>query len=164
MIVIAIALLLVAIVIARFAIVVVPKDHTYMAERMGRYVGTLKPGLNFVIPLLDTVRFKFPLTVQSQELSDVVETLDRQRASLASSYRFHVSVPERAAYATADYTSALREFVRGAQKRYAAGQTWDALRDDTRSLEAEVQRGVADVSETFGVKIDEYAVKDLQLA
>ena len=164
MIVILVIAAVVIILFALKAVVVVPKDHVYITERMGQYGDTLSPGFHVVMPLVDTIRFKHVTSVQSQELSDVVETRDGQRASLSSAYRFHVVDPRRASYDTADYASALRELVRGSQKRHVAGQTWNALREDTRSLEAEVQRGVAEVSETVGVRLDEYAVKNLQQA
>ena len=77
MIVVAIVLVLAVFFVLRFAIVVVPKDHVYVMERMGQYVATLNPGFHFVTPLMDTVRFKYPTTVQTEELSDVIETRDR---------------------------------------------------------------------------------------
>jgi len=163
MIVVAIVLVLAVFFVLRFAIVMVPKDHVYVTERMGQYVATLNPGFHFVMPLMDTVRFKYPTTVQTHELSDVLETRDGQRATLTSAYRFRVVDPKRASYEAADYASSLRELVRGSQKRYVAGQTWDALRQDTRSFEAEVKRVVDEVSESIGLKVDDYTVKDLQL-
>jgi regulator of protease activity HflC (stomatin/prohibitin superfamily) len=150
------------VVFALKAVVVVPKDHAYVIERMGQYVATLNPGFHVLVPLMDTIRFKYSTAIQSQELSDVLETSDRQGVSLASAYRFRVLDPQRAAYGVADHAESLRELVRTWQKRYVGGQTWDALHQDTRSLEAEVKRGVDEASDAFGIKMEDYNVKDLQ--
>lgn len=160
-----IILAIVAVVVLFFAfkaIVVVPNDKAYITERMGVYSATLYPGFHVIMPLLDTIRFRHPMTVQAGELSDVFETQDRQRASLTSAYRYRILDPQRASYGSVDYTNFLREVIRTLQKRYVAGQTWDALRQDTRALEAEVQRSVDEASEPIGVKLLEYTVKDLQ--
>jgi regulator of protease activity HflC (stomatin/prohibitin superfamily) len=162
MVFLAIAVVVVALLVLRSAIVIVPNDHAYITERMGVYSATLYPGLHFVMPLLDKVRFKHTVAEQSQEMSDVFETRDRQQVSLASAYRFRILDPQRASYGSADYTNFLREVVRTSQKRYVGGQTWDALRQDTRSLEAEVLRSVDEAAEPIGVKLFGYEVKDLQ--
>ena len=159
------ALAIVAVIlvfVALKAVVVVPKDTVFVTERMGQYAATLQPGFHFITPLVDTVRFKHPTTVQSQELSDVVETRDGRQATVASTYRFQILDAQRASYGAAEYASFLRDLVRVSQKRYAAGQTWDALREDTRSFEAEVQRAVDAGAEGVGLKLTEYAVKDIQ--
>jgi regulator of protease activity HflC (stomatin/prohibitin superfamily) len=150
------------VVFALKAVVVVPNDKAYIVERMGVYVATLHPGFHVLMPLLDKIRYKHSTAVQTQELSEVVETRDRQQASVASTYRFRILDPQRASYGAADYASFLRELVRTSQKRYVAGQTWDALRQDSRSFEAEVQRAVDEAAESVGLKLVEYSVKDMQ--
>ncbi len=34
---------------------VVPQGYEWTVERFGRYTGTLKPGLNIIVPVMDTV-------------------------------------------------------------------------------------------------------------
>src|SRR6266550_5993703 len=106
--IVAIVLVVLLVIVLRFALVVVPKDHAYVIERMGQYVGTFNPGLHYVMPLMDAVRFKYPTSVQVQELSDVAETRDHQPVNLARTYRFRVIDPQRASYGTGDYASSLR--------------------------------------------------------
>src|SRR5438874_379351 len=76
--IVAIVLVVLLVIVLRFAVVIVPKDHVFVIERMGQYVATLNPGLHVVMPLMDVVRFKYPTTLQTQELSDVAETRDQQ--------------------------------------------------------------------------------------
>jgi len=145
------------------AVVIVPNGSAYVIERMGRYRATLPPGFNIIMPILDRIAYKHVLAQQTEELSDVYETKDRRRATLAAAFQFRVLDPQRASYGSADYRNFLRELVRTSQKRYVAGETWDALREDSRSLEREVLQSVDELTEAIGVKVLEYTVRGLQL-
>ena len=145
-------------------VVIVPVGSAYIIERLGRYRGTLPPGFNLIIPMVDRVAFKHLLTTQSEELSDVYETKDRRRASVKSECRFRILDAQRASYGAADYLDFLRALVRTSQRRYIEGKTWDALREDTRSLEGEVMSNVDAPAEAVGVKVLEYHVRDLQVS
>ena len=56
---------LVLFVIAGFFIVrsvkIVPQQHAWVKERLGKYAGTLSPGLNFLVPFIDQVAYKHSL-------------------------------------------------------------------------------------------------------
>ena len=50
-----------------------PQGEEWIVERLGKYHGTLKPGLNIIIPYLDQVAYKLVtkdiiLDVQEQEV------------------------------------------------------------------------------------------------
>ena len=52
---------------------IVPQGEEWIVERLGKYNGTLLPGLNIIIPYLDLVRYKLVtkdiiLDVQEQEV------------------------------------------------------------------------------------------------
>jgi regulator of protease activity HflC (stomatin/prohibitin superfamily) len=52
---------------------IVPQGEEWIVERLGKYYGTLKPGLNIIIPYLDKVAYKLVtkdiiLDVQEQEV------------------------------------------------------------------------------------------------
>lgn len=145
------------------AVVIVPRDSVYVIERLGRYQTTLPVGFNVIMPIVDRIAFKHTLALQTRELSDVYETKDQRRASLASVFRFRVLDAQRASYGAADYLASLLETVRASQKRYIAGETWDSLHESTRTLESEVMRNVDALAETVGVKVLEYEVRDLHL-
>jgi regulator of protease activity HflC (stomatin/prohibitin superfamily) len=160
--IVGIVVVFVLVVLALRAVVIVPVGSTYVVERMGRYVGTLQPGFNVIMPILDRIAFKHPLAVQTQELSDHYETKDRRQVSLTSTFRYRVLDVQRASYGAADYLSSLRELMRTGQRRYIQDKTWDALREDTRSLEGDVMTYTDTAADALGVKVLEYQVKDLQ--
>ena len=61
----------VAVVFIFKSIYQVPQQHAYIVERMGKYVRTLEPGLEFILPFIERVAYKHslkevPLDVPSQ--------------------------------------------------------------------------------------------------
>jgi len=68
--VVAILLVITVIFIAR-SLKVVPQQHAWVVERLGKYHATLTPGLNLLVPFVDRVAYKhslkeIPLDVPSQ--------------------------------------------------------------------------------------------------
>ena len=64
-------LLIIVIAIAAQTIKIVPQQHAWVLERLGRYHATLTPGLTIVVPFVDRVAYKhvlkeIPLEVPSQ--------------------------------------------------------------------------------------------------
>ena len=39
---------------------IVPQGYKWIVQRLGKYHTTLQPGLNFIIPYVDTVAYKAP--------------------------------------------------------------------------------------------------------
>jgi regulator of protease activity HflC (stomatin/prohibitin superfamily) len=161
---IAIAVALVLIFAAVRAIRVVPNGSAYVVERLGRYRATLPAGFHVIAPIVDRVAFKHSTAPQTIELTDVCETKDHLRATLTAVLRFVVLDAQKASYASADYLDFLRALVRTSQKRYVETQTWESLREDRRSLQLEVMRGVEAAAETVGVKVLGYELRKLDLA
>ncbi len=48
-----IALVVLALVVVKKTIVIIPQSETKIIERLGRYYATLKPGINIIIPFID---------------------------------------------------------------------------------------------------------------
>src|SRR5258708_4356482 len=96
-----------AIFIAR-SVKVVPQQHAWVKERLGKYAGTLTPGLNFLVPFVDRVAYKhslkeIPLDVPSQ----VCITRDNTQLQVDGILYFQVTDPMRASYGSSNYIMAV---------------------------------------------------------
>ena len=58
---IALVLFVVAVIFVTQSVRVVPQQHAWVIERLGKYLGTLTPGLNFLVPFIDRVAYKHVL-------------------------------------------------------------------------------------------------------
>jgi regulator of protease activity HflC (stomatin/prohibitin superfamily) len=68
---IALLLFVVAVIFIVRSIKVVPQQNAWVVERLGKYHGTLTPGLNFLVPFVDRLAYQHslkevPLNVPSQ--------------------------------------------------------------------------------------------------
>ena len=96
---IAIILFVIAIVFVSMAVKIVPQQHAWVKERLGKYAGTLGPGLRIIIPFVEKVAYKhslkeIPLDVPSQ----VCITRDNTQLQVDGILYFQVTDPMRASY------------------------------------------------------------------
>ena len=47
------AIVVLAIIFVKMAVVIIPQSETKIIERLGKYYDTLKPGVNIIIPFID---------------------------------------------------------------------------------------------------------------
>ena len=107
---IAIVLFVIAVIFVIRTLKVVPQQHAWVVERLGRYHATLAPGLNFVIPFVDRVAYKhslkeIPLDVPSQ----VCITRDNTQLQVDGILYFQVTDPKQASYGSSNYIMAVTQ-------------------------------------------------------
>ena len=99
----------IAIVVAK-GVRVVPQQNAWVVERLGKFHAVLVPGLNLVIPFIDTVAYKhslkeIPLDVPSQ----VCITRDNTQLAVDGILYFQVTDPKMASYGSSDYIAAISQ-------------------------------------------------------
>ena len=107
---IALILLVVAVIFIVRSIKVVPQQNAWVVERLGKYHGTLTPGLNFLVPFVDRLAYKHslkevPLDVPSQ----VCITRDNTQLQVDGILYFQVTDPMRASYGSSNYIVAITQ-------------------------------------------------------
>ena len=107
---IAIVIFVIAAVFIARSVKVVPQQNAWVKERLGKYAGTLTPGLNFLVPFIDRVAYKhslkeIPLDVPSQ----VCITRDNTQLQVDGILYFQVTDPMRASYGSSNYIMAVTQ-------------------------------------------------------
>jgi regulator of protease activity HflC (stomatin/prohibitin superfamily) len=110
-------LLVIVIVIAIFVAVtlirsvrVVPQQRMDVVERLGKYHRTLTPGLNLLMPFLDSVRTKVDMREQVVSFPpQPVITSDNLVVSIDTVLYFRVQDPVRATYEIANFLQAIEQ-------------------------------------------------------
>ena len=107
--VIAAVALIVVVTLAR-AVRVVPQQRMDVVERLGRYHRTLTPGLNVLVPFIDSVRAKVDMREQVVSFPpQPVITSDNLVVSIDSVLYFKVIEPVRATYEIANFLQAIEQ-------------------------------------------------------
>ena len=102
--VVALVILIVIGIIVAKGVRVVPQQNAWVVERLGKFHAVLAPGLNLVIPFIDTVAYKhslkeIPLDVPSQ----VCITRDNTQLAVDGILYFQVTDPKMASYGSSNY-------------------------------------------------------------
>src|SRR5660398_178632 len=90
---IAIVLFVIAAIFITQSIKVVPQQHAWVVERLGKYNGTLTPGLNFLVPFVDKVAYKHLLKEVPLDIATQV-CLTRDNAPLQVDCILCIQVPD----------------------------------------------------------------------
>ncbi|HEY8534325.1 MAG TPA: SPFH domain-containing protein [Micromonospora sp.] len=92
------------------AVRIVPQQRMDVVERLGKYKRTLGPGLNVLVPFIDSIRAKVDMREQVVSFApQPVITSDNLVVSIDSVLYFRVIDPVRATYEIADFLEAIEQ-------------------------------------------------------
>ncbi len=144
------------------AIQVVPQQHAYVIERLGRYSRTLGPGLSFLVPFVDRVAYKhvlkeIPLDVPSQ----VCITRDNTQLTVDGILYFQVTDPMRASYGSSNYIIAITQLAQTTLRSVIGKMELDKTFEERDAINGSVVNALDEAALNWGVKVLRYEIKDL---
>jgi regulator of protease activity HflC (stomatin/prohibitin superfamily) len=159
---IAILLLVIAVIFVTRSIKVVPQQHAWVVERLGKYHGTLTPGLNFLLPFIDKVAYKhvlkeIPLDIASQ----VCITRDNTQLQVDGILYFQVTDAMRASYGSSNYIVAISQLAQTSLRSVIGKLELDKTFEERDIINAQVVAAIDEAALNWGVKVLRYEIKDL---
>ena len=159
---IGIILLVIAAIFGFRSIKVVPQQHAWVKERLGKYAGTLTPGLNFLVPFVDRVAYKhslkeIPLDVPSQ----VCITRDNTQLQVDGILYFQVTDPMRASYGSSNYIMAVTQLAQTSLRSVIGKLELDKTFEERDMINAQIVAAIDEAALNWGVKVLRYEIKDL---
>ena len=144
------------------SIKVVPQQHAWVIERLGKYHGTLTPGLNFLVPFVDRVAYKhvlkeIPLDIPSQ----VCITRDNTQLQVDGILYFQVTDPMRASYGSSNYIVAISQLAQTSLRSVIGKLELDKTFEERDIINAQVVAAIDEAALNWGVKVLRYEIKDL---
>jgi regulator of protease activity HflC (stomatin/prohibitin superfamily) len=159
---VALIVFIVAMIFVIRAIKVVPQQNAWVKERLGKYAGTLTPGLNWLIPFVDRVAYKhslkeIPLDVPSQ----VCITRDNTQLQVDGILYFQVTDPMRASYGSSNYIVAVTQLAQTSLRSVIGKLELDKTFEERDIINAQVVAAIDEAALNWGVKVLRYEIKDL---
>ena len=159
---IAILVVVIAVIFIARAVKVVPQQNAWVKERLGKYAGTLSPGLNFLVPFIDRVAYKhslkeIPLDVPSQ----VCITRDNTQLQVDGILYFQVTDPMRASYGSSNYIMAVTQLAQTSLRSVIGKLELDKTFEERDMINAQVVQAIDEAALNWGVKVLRYGIKDL---
>lgn len=159
---VSIAILVLAIVFAVKTLKIVPQQHAWVVERLGKFDRILMPGLNIIVPFIDRVAYRhelkeFPLDVPSQ----VCITRDNTQLQVDGVLYFQVTDPMRASYGSSNYIDAITQLAQTSLRSVIGRMELDKTFEEREAINLAVVSVLDEAATNWGVKVLRYEIKDL---
>jgi regulator of protease activity HflC (stomatin/prohibitin superfamily) len=151
-----------AVVFVVQTIKVVPQQHAWVVERLGRYHAILGPGLNIVLPFIDRIAYKhilkeIPLDVPPQ----VCITKDNTQLQVDGILYFQVTDPMRASYGSSNYVAAITQLAQTTLRSVIGRMELDKTFEERDHINTSIVNAIDESAANWGVKVLRYEIKDL---
>lgn len=161
--IVVVALLAFAIVTLLKGVRIVPQGEEWIVERLGKYHGTLHPGLNIIIPYLDRVAYKLVtkdiiLDVQEQE----VITKDNAVILTNAIAFIKVTDPIKAVYGVVDFAEAIRNLIMTTLRSIVGEMSLDEALSSRDRIKARLRESIADEAIDWGLTVKSVEIQDIK--
>ena len=160
---VALALLAFAVITIGKGVRIVPQGEEWVVERLGKYLNTLKPGLNIVIPYLDNVAYKLItkdiiLDVQEQEV------ITRDNAVILTNAIAFVKVtdPVKAVYGVTNFSEAIRNLIMTTLRSIIGEMELDEALSSRDKIKARLRESIADEAIDWGLTVKSVEIQDIK--
>jgi regulator of protease activity HflC (stomatin/prohibitin superfamily) len=131
--------------------------------RFGKYSKTLKPGIRWIIPLVDTVQFVDIRVITINILSQEVMTEDNVPCSIDGVVFFKINNPEKAVLEVEDYNFAITQLSQAALRDMCGKVELDTILSKREEIGRNIREIVVTETKEWGITIIDVKIKDIQL-
>ncbi|KMZ11913.1 putative stomatin/prohibitin-family membrane protease subunit YbbK [Candidatus Burkholderia humilis] len=158
----ALIVLVIAIVIVSKTVKIVPQQHAWILERLGRYHATLTPSLNIVLPFIDRIAYRhvlkeIPLEVPSQ----VCITRDNTQLQVDGVLYFQVTDAMKASYGSSNFVFAITQLSQTTLRSVIGKLELDKTFEERDFINQSIVNALDEAASNWGVKVLRYEIKDL---
>ncbi len=161
--VVVVALLVFAVVTIAKGVRIVPQGEEWIVERLGKYHGTLKPGLNIVIPYIDKLAYRLVtkdiiLDVQEQEV------ITRDNAVILTNAIAFIKVtdPVKAVYGITDFSEAIRNLIMTTLRSIVGEMELDEALSSRDKIKTRLRESIADEAVDWGLTVKSVEIQDIK--
>lgn len=156
------ALFVLVVVTLSMGVKTVPQGYKHIVQRLGKYHGTLNPGLNFIIPYVDQVAYRLTtkdivLDIPSQEV------ITEDNAVIIANAVAYINIvsPEKAVYGVEDYTIAIQNLVQTALRSIVGEMSLDSALSSREQIKAKLKAGISDDISDWGITLKTVEIQDI---
>ncbi|MBT5264706.1 MAG: SPFH/Band 7/PHB domain protein [Rhodospirillaceae bacterium] len=153
---------LAALLIIYSGVKVVPQAQEWTVERFGRYIRTLSPGLNLIVPFVDNIGNRLSLreTVLDIPTQDVI-TLDNATVTADGVVFYQVVDAPKAAYEVNDLERAMSNLAMTNIRSVIGSMALDDVLSRRDDINERLLRVIDAATNPWGIKVTRIEIKDL---
>ncbi|TNN78954.1 Stomatin-like protein 2, mitochondrial [Liparis tanakae] len=142
----------------------VPQQEAWVVERMGRFHHILEPGLNFLIPVLDRIRYVQSLkeiVINVPEQSAV--SLDNVTLQIDGVLYLRILDPYKASYGVEDPGYAVTQLAQTTMRSELGKLTLDKVFRERECLNSNIVQAINQAADEWGIRCLRYEIKDIHV-
>ncbi|GIY12475.1 stomatin-like protein 2, mitochondrial [Caerostris extrusa] len=145
-------------------IMFVPQQEAWIVERMGRFNRILQPGLNFLIPLVDKVKYVQSLKELAIDIpKQSAITLDNVTLNIDGVLYLRVVDPYKASYGVEDPEFAITQLAQTTMRSELGKISLDSVFRERESLNFAIVEAINKASNAWGIDCLRYEIRDIRL-
>jgi regulator of protease activity HflC (stomatin/prohibitin superfamily) len=140
----------------------VPQGYKWVVQRLGKYHTTLAPGLNIIIPYVDSVSYKVTtkdivLDIPSQEV------ITKDNAVIIANAVAYINIisPEKAVYGVEDYEIAIQTLVQTTLRSIIGEMDLDDALSSRDMIKAHLKTSISDDISDWGITLKTVEIQDI---
>jgi len=159
---IVIAFVILVIVTVIKGVRIVPQGYKHIVQRLGKYHTTLLPGLNFVIPYVDSV-------VEKITTKDIVldippqEVITKDNAVIITNAIAYINIvsPEKAVYGVEDFVLAIEKLVQTSLRSIVGEMSLDDALSSRDHIKQKLKDSISDDISDWGIMLKTVEIQDI---
>ena len=170
-----IAVVVLAIMFIRMAVVIIPQSETKIIERLGKYFATLKPGVNIIIPFIDRPkviinlnrgRYVFSNTIDLREQvydfdKQNVITKDNIQMQINALLYFQIVDPFKAVYEISNLPNAIEKLTQTTLRNIIGELELDQTLTSRDTINTKLRAVLDDATNKWGIKVNRVELQDI---
>jgi len=145
-------------------IMFVPQQEAWLVERMGKFNAVLEPGLNFLIPILDKVKYVQSLKEIAIDIpQQSAISLDNVALNIDGVLYLRIMDPYKASYGIEDPEFAITQLAQTTMRSEIGKISLDMLFKERENLNIQIVRAINAASEAWGIQSMRYEIRDIRL-
>jgi regulator of protease activity HflC (stomatin/prohibitin superfamily) len=140
----------------------VPQGSKHVVQRLGKFHKTLGPGLNIILPYIDSVAYKVTtkdivLDIPSQEV------ITRDNAVIVTNAVAYINIlaPEKAVYGIEDYRIAIQTLVQTSLRSIVGEMDLDDALSSRDHIKAKLKSAISDDISDWGITLKTVEIQDI---
>lgn len=140
----------------------VPQGYKWVVQRLGKYHSTLGPGLNILIPYIDSVAYK--VTTKDIVLDiPTQEVITRDNAVILANAVAYINIlsPEKAVYGVENYEIAIQTLVQTTLRSIIGEMDLDDALSSRDKIKINLKNSISDDISDWGITLKTVEIQDI---
>jgi len=141
---------------------IVPQGYKHIVQRLGKYHQTLNPGLNFVIPYVDSVIERITtkdivLDIPSQEV------ITKDNAVIVANAIAYINIvsPEKAVYGVENFVMAIEKLIQTSLRAIIGEMSLDDALSSRDHIKTKLKDSISDDIADWGITLKTVEIQDI---